>query len=163
ASHHRSVFLRGLPVPGARRLLHHDYPVTPGVVRALRRARPDVVVVSGWSTFASQAAIGWCRAHSIPYVLLVESHDLGRRSAWRGDGVVVISVARLAREKGLDTLVRAVAATRDPRAAIVVAGSGPQASTLMQLADGLGVRLLLTGELSEERVAELYAAADVFA
>ena len=235
ASHHRSVFLRGLPVPGARRLLHHDYPVTPGVVRALRRARPDVVVVSGWSTFASQAAIGWCRAHSIPYVLLVESHDLGRRSAWRGavkgavvprllrgsagalvvgtlardsvvargaqadrvrvfantidvaaweeradrlgrkrrklrsalafgdDDVVVLSVARLAREKGLDTLVRAVAATRDPRAAIVVAGSGPQASTLMQLADGLGVRLLLTGELSEERVAELYAAADVFA
>src|SRR5207237_5074365 len=51
--HHRSVFLRGLPLPGARRLLHHDYPVTPGVVGALRRARPDVVVVSGWSTFAS--------------------------------------------------------------------------------------------------------------
>jgi len=41
------------------------------------------VVVSGWSTFASQAAIAWCRAHGVPYVLLVESHDLGPRAAWR--------------------------------------------------------------------------------
>ncbi|MFY9579937.1 MAG: glycosyltransferase [Gaiellaceae bacterium] len=235
ASHHRSVFLHGLPVPGARRLLHHDYPVTPGVVRALRRARPEVVVVSGWSTFASQAAIAWCRARSIPYVLLVESHDLARRSAWRGavkgavvprllrgsagvlvvgslardsvvargapadrvrvfantidvaaweeradrlvrkrrklrsalafgdDDVVVLSVARLAREKGLDVLVRAAAATNDAHLAVVVAGSGPEASPLMGLAEKLGVRLLLTGELPEERVAELYVAADVFA
>jgi glycosyltransferase involved in cell wall biosynthesis len=233
--HHRSVFLRGIGVPGARRLLRHDYPVTPGIVRALRKARPQVVVVSGWSTFAAQTAISWCRARNVPYVLLVESHDLGRRSAWRravkgavvprllraaagvlvvgtlardsvvargapperirvfantidvaaweeradrlarrrrklrsalaftDDDVVVLSVARLAPEKGLDTLVRAVAATGDPGLAVVVAGSGPRASTLMASAEALGVRLLLTGELAEERVAEAYVAADVFA
>jgi glycosyltransferase involved in cell wall biosynthesis len=233
--HHRSVFLRGVGVPGARRLLRHDYPVTPGIVRALRKARPQVVVVSGWSTFAAQTAISWCRARNVPYVLLVESHDLGRRSAWRravkravvprllraaagvlvvgtlardsvvargapperirvfantidvaaweeradrlarrrrklrsalafgDDDVVVLSVARLAPEKGLDTLVRAVAATGDPGLAVVVAGSGPRASTLMASAEALGVRLLLTGELAEERVAEAYVAADVFA
>jgi glycosyltransferase involved in cell wall biosynthesis len=233
--HHRSVFLRGVGVPGARRLLRHDYPVTPGIVRALRKARPQVVVVSGWSTFAAQTAISWCRARNVPYVLLVESHDLGRRSAWRravksavvprllraaagvlvvgtlardsvvargapaervrvfantidvaaweeradrlarrrrklrsalaftDDDVVVLSVARLAPEKGLDTLVRAVAATGDPGLAVVVAGSGPRASTLMAAAEALGVRLLLTGELAEERVAEAYVAADVFA
>jgi glycosyltransferase involved in cell wall biosynthesis len=80
---HRSVFLRGLSVPGARRLLRHDYPATPGVARALRHSRPDVVVVSGWSTFAAQAAIAWSRAHRIPYVLHVESHDLDPRSGWR--------------------------------------------------------------------------------
>jgi glycosyltransferase involved in cell wall biosynthesis len=80
---HRAVFLRGVRVPGVRRVLRHDYPVTPGVVRALRESRPDVVVVSGWSTFASQAAIAWCRARRIPYVLHVESHDLDPRPAWR--------------------------------------------------------------------------------
>src|SRR5204863_8944301 len=64
---HRAVFLRGARVPGVRKLLRHDYPVTPGVVPALARSRPDVVVVSGWSTFASQTAVAWCRALRVPY------------------------------------------------------------------------------------------------
>jgi glycosyltransferase involved in cell wall biosynthesis len=81
--HHPSVFLSGPRVPGLGRLLRHDYPLTLGIARALRATRPDVVVVSGWSTFASQAAIAWSRAHRIPYVLLVESHDLGPRAGWR--------------------------------------------------------------------------------
>jgi glycosyltransferase involved in cell wall biosynthesis len=80
---HRSIFLHGLSVPGARRVIRHDYPVTPGIRRALKDSRPDIVVVSGWSTFASQAAIVWCRAHRVPYVLHVESHDLERRAGWR--------------------------------------------------------------------------------
>jgi glycosyltransferase involved in cell wall biosynthesis len=70
-------------VPGVRGLLRHDYPIAPGIARALRRSRPEVVVVSGWSTFASQAAVAWCRLHGIPYVLHVESHDLDPRPAWR--------------------------------------------------------------------------------
>ena len=80
---HEAVFLRGVRVPGARRILHHDYPLTPGVAGALARARPDVVVVSGWSTFAAQAAIAWCRLKGVPYVLVVESHDEGPRAGWR--------------------------------------------------------------------------------
>jgi glycosyltransferase involved in cell wall biosynthesis len=80
---HRAEFLSGIRLPGVRGLLRHDYPVTPGIARALRRARPDVVVVSGWSTFASQAAVAWSRARRVPYVLLVESHDLGPRAGWR--------------------------------------------------------------------------------
>jgi glycosyltransferase involved in cell wall biosynthesis len=80
---HPHVFLRGRSVPGARWLLRHDYPVTPGIGRALAKSEPDVVVVSGWSTFASQAAVAWCWAHRVPYVLQVESHDLDPRPAWR--------------------------------------------------------------------------------
>lgn len=80
---HPHVFLRGRSVPGARRLLRHDYPVTPGIWPALAATRPDVVVVSGWSTFASQATVMWCRARAVPYVLQVESHDLDPRPAWR--------------------------------------------------------------------------------
>lgn len=98
APHHRAVYLRGLAVPGARRVLHHDYPLTPGVVRALSAARPDVVVISGWSTFAAQAALAWCRARGVPYVLVVESHDEGPRSGWRRavKGAVVPRIVRAA-------------------------------------------------------------------
>jgi glycosyltransferase involved in cell wall biosynthesis len=94
--HHPHVVLRGVTVPGARRVLRHAYPVSPGILGALRRARPDVAVVSGWSTFAAQAAIAWCRARRVPYVLLVESHDHDPRSGWRRavKGLVVPRVVR---------------------------------------------------------------------
>ena len=93
---HHAVFLSGVRMPGLASVLRHDYPVTPGIARALQTARPEVVVVSGWSTFPSQAAIAWCRAHRVPHVLLVESHDLGPRPAWRKalKGTVVPPIVR---------------------------------------------------------------------
>jgi glycosyltransferase involved in cell wall biosynthesis len=93
---HRAVFLRGVRVPGAATILHHDYPVTPGIRDALATAQPDVVVVSGWSTFAAQAAIAWCKVKNVPYVLVVESHDQGPRRGWRRvvKGAVVPSIVR---------------------------------------------------------------------
>jgi glycosyltransferase involved in cell wall biosynthesis len=232
---HRSVFLRGLSIPGARRLIRHDYPVTPGVARALRAVRPEVVVVSGWSTFASQAAIAWSRAHRIPYVIHVESHDLEPRAAWRrgvkhalvprilrpassvlvvgsaaresviargaspervrifantvdvpawserarelsakraerraltgltDEDVVVLSVARLVPEKGLDILIQAVAATGDARLFLRVAGHGPDRRPLLDLATELGVRSSIEGDMPEDALAEKYVEADVFA
>ena len=83
APRHRALFLRGLRVPGAERVLRHDYPLTPGIAGALANACPDVVVVSGWSTFAAQGAIAWARLQGVPYVLVVESHDEDHRPAWR--------------------------------------------------------------------------------
>src|SRR5262249_26385127 len=80
---HRAVFLGGVNVPGAREVFRHDYPLTPGIWGALRDANPEVVVVSGWSTFAAQASIGWCRLRRVPYVLLVESHDDAPKPGWR--------------------------------------------------------------------------------
>ncbi len=232
---HSAVYLRGVRLPGAEMILHHDYPVTPGVTRALGRIRPDVVVVSGWSTFVAQAAIAWCRLRRVPYLLVVESHDEGPRAGWRRkvkgtvvppivrgasgvlvtgtlarrsmvargaspervrvfantidveafgeradrlaarrpelreelgasrDDVVVLSVARLVPEKGLDVLVRAAAATGDPRLVLVLAGAGPERERLETLARELGVRLLLPGDRPWERIVEIYVAADVFA
>jgi glycosyltransferase involved in cell wall biosynthesis len=232
---HRAVFLRGAGLPGARRILHHDYPITPGIGRALAKVRPDVAVVSGWSTFASQSAIAWCRARGIPYLLVVESHDEGPRAGWRRsikgavvprvvgasagalvtgmlarqsmiargaapervwifantidveefgdrsrqlaprrpelrtglgagpDDVVVLSVARLAPEKGLDTLVHAVAAAQDPRLVLVLAGEGRERERLDDLAHVRGVRLVFVGDREWEGIVELYVAADVFA
>lgn len=235
APRHRAVFLRGVSLPGARALLRHDYPLTPGVVAALVAARPEVVVVSGWSTFAAQAAIAWCRLRRVPYLLVVESHDEGPRAGWRRavkgavvprvvrgaagalvtgtlarrsmvargaalervrvfantidvpafreraerlaasrpelraalglgrEEVAVLSVARLVPEKGLDTLLRAVAAAGDERLALVLAGEGPERPRLEELGRELGVRLSLAGNLPWERIVEAYVAADVFA
>ncbi len=232
---HRAVFLRGMRVPGAQKVLRHEYPVTPGVVRALTDARPAAVVVSGWSTFAAQAAITWCRLKGVPYVLVVESHDEGPRAGWRrtvkgtvvppvvqhasgvlvtgtlarnsmvsrgaapervrvfantvdveGFGeqadrlaarrpelrrelgadladVVVLSVARLVPEKGLDVLIRAVAAADDTRLLLVLAGDGPERERLAQLAAELEVRAVFTGDAEWEKIVELYVSADMFA
>ena len=232
---HHAIFLRGVNVPGAETVLHHDYPITPGIVRALEQARPEVVVVSGWSTFTSQATIAWCRARGVPYVLVVESHDEGPRAGWRrrvkgavvprvvgaasgalvtgtlarrsmvargapparvrvfantidveefgreaerlaasrselreafgagDDDVLVLSVARLAPEKGHEVLVHAVAEAGDPRLLLVLAGGGPERERLEDLARVRGARLVLVGDLDWERIIETYVAADVFA
>ena len=232
--HHEARFLRGLRLPGAARVVRHDYPITPGIVSALRNSRPDVVVVSGWSTFASQVALAWCRVHRIPYVLLVESHDRGSRAGWRravkdavvprlvrrasgvlavgslaresmlargarpdrvgifantidvgafaqraaelasrrseireefglesGD-VVVVCLARLVPEKGLDTLIRAVATAGRP-VALLLAGSGAERSSLERLARDLDVPVTFAGDLPWTRIIEAYVASDIFA
>jgi len=235
ALRHRAVLSEGRRVPGAGRLLRHDYPLSLGIFRALRDAHPEVVVVSGWSTFASQATVAWCRRQRVPYVLLVESNERHARPGWRRavknavvpalvggaaevlvvgtlaresmlargvdpdrisvvantidvarfgeaadelaarrgalraevgvaeDDVVVLSVARLAPEKGLDTLVRAIAAANDPRLVLLLAGAGPERERLASLAAGLGVRLVLLWDTPWERIVERYVLAHVFA
>jgi len=99
-----------------------------------------------------------------------EAEELApRREALRGEvavepeDVAVLSVARLALEKGLDTLVRAVHAAGDPRLVLLVAGSGPERERLASLADRLGVRLVLLPDVPWERIVERYVVADVFA
>ena len=79
--HHRSIVLRGWLLP-ARRLLSHDYPVSAQIWRLLSRERPDVVVVPGWSLFAAQVALIWCRVHRVPYLITSESHAIEPRRRW---------------------------------------------------------------------------------
>jgi glycosyltransferase involved in cell wall biosynthesis len=65
-----------------------------------------------------------------------------------------VVAARLVREKGIDTLLRAFArlALRDSHSSLVVIGDGPERSNLVRLAFGLGVgeRVSFTGKLSPE-------------
>jgi glycosyltransferase involved in cell wall biosynthesis len=227
---HKAVFLDGVSIPGLHGVLRHDYPVTPGIWRVLGESEPDCVVVSGWSTFASQAALAWCRVHHVPYLLLVESHDEGPKPGWRRrvketvvptviggadsvlvtgslardsvvslgadparvrvfantvdverfgdladrlsarrnelragfglgqDDVAVVTVARLAPEKGIDALLRAAGSLP-----VLVVGDGPERGRLEALARDLGVRATFTGDRLLEGVLEAYVAADVFA
>jgi glycosyltransferase involved in cell wall biosynthesis len=77
--------------------------------------------------------------------------------------VAVLSVARLAPEKGLDMLLRAAAAAGDPRLVVVLAGEGPERERLRALAAELRIRLVLVGDVPWDRIAETYVACDVFA
>src|SRR5439155_17254784 len=63
--------------------------------------------------------------------------ELRERLGLSEDGVAVVSVARLVPEKGLGTLVRAVAAA-DGQLGLVVVSDGPERARLERLAAELG-------------------------
>ena len=58
--------------------------VNRGVVRTLRRFRPDVVVVGGWNQPAFWQALAWARRRGVPRVTWVESTARDVRSRSRG-------------------------------------------------------------------------------
>jgi glycosyltransferase involved in cell wall biosynthesis len=76
--HPEARFLRGPRLP-TDRILHLEYPITPGIWPFLERGSFDVVVIAGWAVFAAQAAILWCRLRGRPYLLNAENHLLETR------------------------------------------------------------------------------------
>ena len=74
---------------------------------------------------------------------------------------MILAVARLARQKGLDVLLDAASSWQDrlDRPMLVVAGDGPEAAALRDQAADLGVVVQFLGRRSDVR--ELLAAADV--
>jgi glycosyltransferase involved in cell wall biosynthesis len=64
---------------------------------------------------------------------------------------ILLAVARLEPQKGLDVAVRALALVRDrhPEALLVVLGEGPQRGELERLAAGLGVPIHLPGRVPD--------------
>jgi glycosyltransferase involved in cell wall biosynthesis len=82
--------------------------------------------------------------------------------AYRGDGFgdYVFTVGRLDRMKRFDLLVRALAHTATP-VRCVIAGAGPEAQPLAELARSLGVaeRVRLAGRVEDGELLDLYAGA----
>ena len=76
---------------------------------------------------------------------------------------MVLAVARLAPQKGLDTLIAAAARWRErrPEPVLVIAGTGPLAGDLAAQARDLGVTARFLGRRDD--VGDLLAVADVFA
>jgi glycosyltransferase involved in cell wall biosynthesis len=91
--------------------------------------------------------------------------ELRRSLGFAEEDVVVLHVGRLIPHKAVDVLIRAAAeaATRVPRLRLLVVGSGPEEERLRALASELGVTASFAGHLPDERLAEAYVAADVFA
>lgn len=78
--------------------------------------------------------------------------------------VVVLSVGRLERYKGVDRIIAAVSHSDDPRMMLVVVGDGPDRSRLKALAQRAPEgRVHLLGRVSDSVLASLWARADVFA
>jgi glycosyltransferase involved in cell wall biosynthesis len=86
-----------------------------------------------------------------------------RRGFGGDDQPVVLAVARLVEEKGLDVLVEAAALLADLRPVVVIVGTGPLAATLERQARSLEVDLRLLGGIPAEDMPAVYAAADVLA
>jgi len=75
-------------------------------------------------------------------------------------GCVVLSLGRLVPIKGVDTLIRAVA--RQPELSLVVAGDGPERSSLQALAASLGANVRFVGEVRDQEKRAWLEAADLF-
>jgi 1,2-diacylglycerol 3-alpha-glucosyltransferase len=91
--------------------------------------------------------------------------DALRRSCGAKDSErLLLCVSRLAREKNVELLLRAMACANDPSLRLVVAGDGPQREELEALAMRLGVAdaTRFLGAVPRERLPDLYASADAF-
>jgi glycosyltransferase involved in cell wall biosynthesis len=89
---------------------------------------------------------------------------LRRRLGVSPDGRLVLFVSRLAREKNVSVLLRAVADANDPSLTLVIAGDGPERAELERLAIELGVgdRVVFLGVVTRDELPDLYASADAF-
>ena len=94
-----------------------------------------------------------------------ERREAGRaRWALEGAGTVLVSVSRLAPEKGLDLVVDALSGLpAAERPLLVLAGDGPERKALVRRAERAGVATRFVGAIDDAAdVAELLAAADIF-
>jgi len=105
--------------------------------------------------------------HVIPYgVDLVRFSPPAWPAAHTGDTVTVGAVARLSPEKGLDALLRAVAASAArERLRVVLAGDGPERGRLERLAGELGLagQVEFRGAVAHDDVPRVLHELDIFA
>lgn len=82
------------------------------------------------------------------------------------DRTLLLTVGRLVRHKGIDTVLRALPTLAEdcPDVAHVIAGAGPDRSRLERIADRRGVRgrVRFVGEIDHDRLPLYYSAADLF-
>jgi glycosyltransferase involved in cell wall biosynthesis len=95
-----------------------------------------------------------------------DGEQFRRQHGIRPETLVVGHVGRLAAEKNLAYLAQAVGLflARQPGAVLVVVGSGDQSSVMEETVSSLAGpgRIVLTGSLSGDALADAYAAMDVF-
>jgi hypothetical protein len=78
------------------RAIGREHPVHWAIWKSFHSVRPDCMIIAGWSTFATQAAIAWCLARRVPYVLLIDESDRVDRveGAQRWSGAFVEAAVR---------------------------------------------------------------------
>ena len=150
----------------------------PGVAALLRRTLAGAEVVISASGYAAAEARRLCPA-MVPDDYVPPGVDTGRfvpldaeqrRQARRRLGVaseetLVLSVSRLVPRKGMDRLIEAVAqlAPGRPDLRLLIAGAGRDAGRLEALVRRTGAPARLLGRVTEDALADLYGASDLFA
>jgi phosphatidylinositol alpha-1,6-mannosyltransferase len=152
-----------------------DDPYDPGRRRCRRalRAADGIVVVSRFTEAAVLAMLGPAAADKVR--LIGNGVDTARFvpgprrpdlvAQFRLEGCFVfVSVCRLLEKKGIDQVLRAFAAMRDPACRFLVVGTGPYEPTLRALATALGIDRYVTfaGEVVEADLVDCYRLGDVF-
>ncbi|MBI5765113.1 MAG: glycosyltransferase family 4 protein [Planctomycetes bacterium] len=109
------------------------------------------------------AAVGGVDAVAFTPASDAQRTDARRRFALNADAFTLAWTGRLAPEKNVELLLRAVAATTLPTIRLLLAGDGPQRAALESLAHTLGIadRVRFLGALDDVR--PVLHAADVFA
>jgi glycosyltransferase involved in cell wall biosynthesis len=81
------------------------------------------------------------------------------------DAFVLVTVGRLVARKDTVQLVRALSACNRPKAHLVIVGDGPEAPAILRAAEelGVGARVHLLGQVTDERKYRALAVADLFA
>jgi glycosyltransferase involved in cell wall biosynthesis len=137
----------------------------------LRRTR--IVRTDAQAMAARLEKLGVRRVAHVPFFIPglaafgVSTQQIDRRLARWTEDPLILSVARLEREKGHETLLaafaRAVAATG--RGCLQLAGAGPREKELRRLAVRLGVadRIRWLGEVAFAALPDLFRAAQIFA
>lgn len=135
---------------------------------ALRRAARIVVASPTLAASAPQLKEWQSKCVVIPYGTGADraavSESIARRAvAIRAeqDRPIVLFVGRLVEYKGVDVLERAM---RGVAAVALIVGDGPQRAALERKAEALGVadRVRFLGEVSDDELAALYRACDLF-
>jgi len=144
---------------GSRLSYRHIYPLADGIICQSRAMADDLA-----ERFAIRSSKLTVLANpvDIPPVLASPSCTipLWPQESWPR----LLVVGRLAPEKGIDLLLRAMPEVilRFPRTHAVILGDGPEASSLHRLAMELGVNSKVTFAGHRYNVAETFAAATVF-
>jgi len=96
----------------------------------------------------------------------VDRAQMREAIGWAPDDVVIVTVSRLHRQKGVDLALRGFAefGRSQQHARFLVVGGGPQRADLERLAASLGVsdRVRFTGDLPREEVPRYLRAGDAF-
>ncbi len=159
---------------------HYAWPIPPGLLnRLLKRAvrgycqQCDIVATPGAAMKEYLTQLGVTQ----PIEVVPNATDLSGFDSAEGDAVraalgvapeavLFTFIGRAAREKNLDSLIRAFAivAASLPEARLMIVGGGPALDDLKRMAAGQPChdRIILTGFVPYERIKEYHAAADVF-
>ena len=121
------------------------------------------LLVSNWSVPPDRIAVIHPGVDASRFHPSADAADWRRRFA-PTSGVLFLSVGRLQRRKGHDTVIRAMAELSDLSVRYLIAGDGPTRADLEQQARALGIidRVVFLGVVEDAALPGLYAASDVF-